>query len=372
MSDKAFFFAGGGTGGHIYPALAVAEQIIKLDGQSKIHFFCSGREIDSKILSKTNFPFTALPAKGLSLRPDRFIAFCKTFLQSSKITKEILRKTSNPSVVGVGGFVAGPVCWAAHKMKLPVALINVDIVPGKANKLIGRFADRIFLQFEDTKEHFRTKAQMEVVGCPLRGNFRQPNPEKIKSDLGLDKTKNILLITGASSGSQSINDTICKLLEKLGDYSESWQIVHITGIANYEQVKKSFVQSGSKLKYTILDYCDNMPDLLSASDLVIGRSGAVSVAEYAAASVPSVCMPYPHHKDLHQYLNAAKLVEAGAAIVVDDLPDAQERMEWLWEELEELLKDNHKLEEMKENCRQIAKKNAATVIAKKLLGIESQ
>jgi UDP-N-acetylglucosamine--N-acetylmuramyl-(pentapeptide) pyrophosphoryl-undecaprenol N-acetylglucosamine transferase len=110
-----------------------------------------------------------------------------------------------------------------------------------------------------------------------------------------------------------------------------------------------------------------MADLLAAADLVIGRSGAVSVAEYAAAAVPSICMPYPYHKDRHQYLNAGKLVEAGAGIVVDDLPDTTERAEWLWEELEQLLKDGAKREEMKKNCAAIANVNAASKIAERVL-----
>ncbi len=112
-----------------------------------------------------------------------------------------------------------------------------------------------------------------------------------------------------------------------------------------------------------------MPDLLSAAELAIGRSGAVSVAEYAAAEVPSICMPYPYHKDRHQYLNAGKLVEAGAAIIVDDVPDATDRREWLWEELEVLLKDDAKRLEMKQGCKDVANKTAATKIAERILGL---
>ena len=121
------------------------------------------------------------------------------------------------------------------------------------------------------------------------------------------------------------------------------------------------------MKNVVLDYCDDMGDLLSAADLVIGRSGAVSVAEYAASACPSICMPYPHHKDLHQYLNAGRLVDAGAAIIVDDVPDEKDRAEWLWEELEPLLKDDAKREKMKKACALIAIKDSSLKIAEKLL-----
>ncbi len=134
MSARTFFFAGGGTGGHIYPALAVAEKIIKLQPDAKIHFFCSSRPIDSQVLAQTGFEYTQLPAKGFSFRPAGLISFIKSFLESYQITKKAIAESENVVVIGVGGFVAAPVCRAAHKLKTPLALINVDIVPGRANK----------------------------------------------------------------------------------------------------------------------------------------------------------------------------------------------------------------------------------------------
>ncbi len=367
MDVKNIFFAGGGTGGHIYPALAVAEQTRKMRPQVKIHFFVSGRNIDTQILSKTDFEYTALPATGFSLRPGGLIRFFTTFIKSYKIAKEAIAGVQNTVVVGAGGFVAAPVCRAGHKLKAPVVLLNVDIVPGKANKVIGRFADEIFVQFEDTKEYFPRRAKVSVVGCPLRGGFENPQPAKAKSELGLDGNKKILLITGASSGSQNINESVCSLLDKLNAFASEWQIVHLTGRANFDNVNGMY--AGAKISHKVVDYYDDMPDLLAAADLVIGRSGAVSVAEYAAAGVPSICMPYPYHKDMHQYLNAGKLVEAGAAVVVDDLKDAADRTEWLWEELEELMKNDQKRKEMTEACGVIGNKRAAAQIAEKLLGL---
>jgi UDP-N-acetylglucosamine--N-acetylmuramyl-(pentapeptide) pyrophosphoryl-undecaprenol N-acetylglucosamine transferase len=296
------------------------------------------------------------------------ISFFKSFLESCRIAEKAIAESKNVVVIGVGGFVAAPVCRAAHKLKVPLALINVDIVPGRANKLIARWADVIFLQFEDTARYFRKgKTKINVVGCPLRSSFENLQPDKIKQQLGLDKNKKILLITGASSGSENINKTICSLLDRLGKFADSWQIVHLAGRANFEKVKDGY--ASAKISHKVLDYCDNMPDLLAATDLAIGRSGAVSVAEYAAAGVPSICMPYPYHKDMHQYLNAGKLVEAGAAIIVDDVPDETDRAEWLWEELEELMRDDRIRLEMKKACTEIARKDAALKIAEKLLSL---
>ena len=368
MQGKTFFFAGGGTGGHIYPAIAIAEQIVRLEPQARIHFFCSNRDIDAQILSKTDFGYTALPAKGFSIQPGRLISFCTSFFASCRIANEVIGESENVIVIGIGGFVAAPACYAAQKLNIPVVLLNVDIVPGRANKIIGHWADEIFVQFEDTAEHFaKSKAKVNVVGCPLRMGFDNPQPDKIKSELGLDENKKTLLITGASSGSENINEAVCSLLEKLNSFADHWQIVHLAGRRNFGKVQQQY--ANAKISYKVLDYCDDMPNLLAAVDLVVGRSGAVSVAEYAAAGLPSICMPYPYHKDRHQYLNAGKLVEAGAAIIVDDVPDAKDRAEWLAEELEQLMKDDEKRREMKNNCATIANTDAALKIAEKLLGI---
>jgi len=370
MSDRCFFFAGGGTGGHIYPAVAVAEQIVKIQPTAKIHFFCSTRSIDEQILGQTDFEYTRLPAKGFSIRPGKLISFCGSFLTSYKIAKEEIAKSKDAVVIGAGGFVSGPVCLAAHKRKVPIGLLNVDILPGRANKIIARWADEIFVQFQETSQYFADhSAKVNVVGCPLRSGFANPQPNQAIEQLGLDKEKKILLITGASSGSENINTAVCSLLRKLETFADNWQIVHLTGRRNLEKVESKY--RDAKIDYMVLGYFDDMPDLLAAADLVIGRSGAVSVAEFAAAGTPSICMPYPYHRDRHQYLNAGKLVEAGAAVIVDDIPDEKDRAEWLAEELKELMKDEKKRHEMKRSCEAIAKKDAALKIAEKLALIHS-
>jgi UDP-N-acetylglucosamine--N-acetylmuramyl-(pentapeptide) pyrophosphoryl-undecaprenol N-acetylglucosamine transferase len=368
MVEKSFFFAGGGTGGHIYPAVAVAEQIAKIKPEAKIHFFCSNRNIDKQILEKTDFEFTRLTAVGFSAHPGKLIGFCKSFFTSYKIAKKIIAESKDAMVIGAGGFVSAPVCLAAHKCKVPIGLVNVDIVPGRANKIISRWADEIFIQFEKTAQYFERKGgNVTIVGCPLRSGFDNPQPNRVIEQLDLNKDKKTLLITGASSGSQNINRVVCSLLEKLEAFAHNWQIVHLAGVNNYEKVNSEY--SNAKIGHIVLGYFDDMANLLAAADLVIGRSGAVSVAEFAVSETPSICMPYPYHKDKHQYLNAGKLVEVGAAVIVDDLPDEKDRSEWLWEELEELMKDNDKLQEMKNSCRTIAKKKAAQEIAQKLFEI---
>jgi UDP-N-acetylglucosamine--N-acetylmuramyl-(pentapeptide) pyrophosphoryl-undecaprenol N-acetylglucosamine transferase len=366
VSSATFFFAGGGTGGHIYPLLAVAEQVLARRPEAEIHFFHSTRAVDKRILDQTPFGRTPLPATGLSFHPVKLLRFARTFRESCRLATKVMADSTNPVVVGAGGFIAAPACRAGYKLGIPVALLNVDLLPGRANRLCARWANEIFVQFEESKSHFgRSRAVISPVGCPLRSGFAHPDPGRAIEDLGLDPDKNVLLITGASSGSARINEAVCRLLPQLEGFADTWQIVHLTGLDNYQTVRDRY--GGVRIRHKVLDYYDHMPDLFAATNLVVGRSGAVSVAEYAVAGVPSICMPYPHHKDMHQYLNAGKLVEVGAAVIVDDVPDLEDRAGWLLDELQELMPDEEKRREMSEACRQVARPHAAAEIAERLL-----
>jgi UDP-N-acetylglucosamine--N-acetylmuramyl-(pentapeptide) pyrophosphoryl-undecaprenol N-acetylglucosamine transferase len=366
VSDRSFFFAGGGTGGHIYPAIAVAERIIELDAGAKVRFLCSRREIDSRILGQSGFDYTPLPMTGFSFRPGKLADSFSSFVKSYRIARAAIAESGKAVLIGIGGFVSGPSCLAAHKLGVPIVVLNVDIIPGRANRMIARWADEIFVQFEETRRHFaKSRAKISVVGCPLRRAFDDIDPARAMKQLGLAKGKKLLLITGASSGAANINDAVCRLLERLGQFVDSWQIVHLAGLRHFEEIEAKYADA--KIGHKMLAYYDDMADLLAAAHLVVGRSGAVSVAEYAAAGVPSICIPYPYHKDRHQYLNAGKLVEAGAAVIVDDLADPSERAERLWHELEALMKDEERRLEMVEGCSQIANTQAAAIIARSLL-----
>ncbi len=369
MVSKTIFFAGGGTGGHLYPALAVATQLMAMAPDIDIRFLCSNRPIDDAILSKTPYAYTPLSAQGLGLKPASLIRFVRTFRDSARVARTQLENSAHPLVVGVGGFASSPVCWTAHRMGLPTVLINVDSVPGKANRLNARWASAVFIHFEDTTRAFSRfrKATVHAHGCPLRDDFSSPQPARAITELGLDAHKKILLITGASSGCQSINDAVARILPGMEAYAGTWQVVHLTGHRNYDTVSAQV--SPGHMSYHVLAYYEQMADLMKAADVIIGRSGAVSVAEYAASGVPSICMPYPHHKDNHQYINASKLVGVGAAIVVDDLPDLSGRSEWLWEELEPLLKDEGTRLAMAQACEQVATPDAARKIAEHLLSL---
>jgi UDP-N-acetylglucosamine--N-acetylmuramyl-(pentapeptide) pyrophosphoryl-undecaprenol N-acetylglucosamine transferase len=363
-----FFFAGGGTGGHIYPALAVAAELMQQQPKAEVVFFCSSRAVDARVLAGSGYEFFPLPAEGFSPHPVKAIRFVVQFLKSYYFAKQILLAGREESVViGTGGFVSAPVIFAARSLRIPVCVLNVDYVPGKANRMLARFAQTIFTQYDQTAAYFE-KRQDKVVaaGCPLRKEFAEPQPDEARQTLGLDADKKILLITGASSGSRSINEAMLKLLPHLAAFADDWQVVHLTGQAHYHEVKAA--TEGSSISYHPVDYYDRMADLYAASEIIVGRSGAVSVAEYAAAGRPAVCLPYPYHKDKHQTLNAAEMVEAGGAVVVEDIiGNTDQTAAALMDVLRDLMAHDARRARMAAAARSVARPDAAARIAKLLL-----
>jgi UDP-N-acetylglucosamine--N-acetylmuramyl-(pentapeptide) pyrophosphoryl-undecaprenol N-acetylglucosamine transferase len=360
------FFAGGGTGGHIYPALAVAQQLVKIRPGMRITFFCSDRPIDADILTKSGFDFVPLPATGFSAHPVHLIKFIAATYKSYRNAKAIIAAYPAAAMVGVGGFVStGPVL-AAHKLGIPTFMLNTDSVPGKANRFLAGYVDAIFAQFELSRGLFgKAGDKVVITGCPLRPEFADPDRNAAFKDLGLDPAKRVLLVTGASTGAKTINQTIGALLDKLGAFSDGWQIVHLSGNAEYESVNRDY--AGCRIAHKIVNYYDGMASLLAAGDLVIGRAGAVSVAEFAAVGLPSICMPYPFHKDNHQRLNAEQLEKAGCCVIVDDKIDAAANAAALWPHLQKLMSDPAALEIMRLNARKFGISNAAADIAKRIL-----
>ena len=397
----AFFFAGGGTGGHIYPGIAIAERIAELSPASSISFFCSERPIDSHILSASRFDFVKLPAQGFVLRPTGLIRFISGLVKSVRIARQTMaQSTGRRVVIASGGFVSVPVALAATRLGADILLVNVDSIPGKANKLLTRFASKAFVQFNATKEWFSNRRiDVSVVGCPLRADFNQADGKRAIAELELDKTKKTLVVTGASSGATNINNAISKLLPKLAKFSNNWQIAHVTGKTHYEKIKTTRQDKTTKqdetaktacqdetakttdqdeatkapsreavIGYRAVDYYERMADLYAAADLIVGRAGAVSVAEYAASATASICIPYPYHKDRHQYLNAAQLADSGAAVIVDDLPgDPDQTSAGLFKALSTLMADDEKRQEMADSAAKMANPDSAKTIAEEIL-----
>jgi len=266
-------------------------------------------------------------------------------------------------VIGSGGLSSVPPVLEAVRAGIPSVLLNPDAIPGRANRMLGSRVDAVFTQFEDTTAWFRRKERVLVTGCPIREAFNRASREKGIGRFRLDPDRRTLLITGASLGARNINEAVAALLPDLRK-SEGWQILHLTGEADYEAVRSAYQTSGSDAK--VLAYTEDMPDALAAADLVVSRAGASTLAELTAVGRASILMPYPYHRDQHQLANAGCLARAGAARIVPDRKTTRKNIPSLRAALEELMRNDGAREAMASAARRIGRGDAAARVAERI------
>ena len=326
MSERqsiGFIFAGGGTGGHIYPALAIIEQLHAIDAQVGVHILSSNRAVDAEILNKEQVPFSAIVAMPISKKPKGMLRFVRSWRPSIRQTQQQIHvfqaKYDRVVLVAMGGFVAGPAARAANEMGVSVVLVNLDAVPGKANRLIAKKAQTIYTAA--AIQGYPSWAQINPI---VRNQMSETiNQAQARESFGLDGETKTLLITGGSQGATSINAFVRTLVDEHPDAFEGWQIIHQVGEkvadAELEAYRDLCAQRG--VKAWIHRYIDEMGTALSSADCVMARCGAGTVAECWAARVPAVFFPYPYHADEHQKHNAKPMADARCAIVLDDHVD---------------------------------------------------
>lgn len=334
-------FAGGGSGGHLFPALAVAERVRERVPDADLVFLCSQRRIDESILSQASEAFVPLGAQPLAWRPFpaalwRFAAGWRRAVARTRAVLAERRAASRPAIVALmGGFVAAPAARAARSAGLPVVLVNLDVVPGKANRLAARFASRLVsaVPCPDFPSFSR-----EVVGMPIRRRaIAAAAPEECRRRLGLAPDHLTLLVTGASQGAGTLNRLVTDLIREHPAAFSGWQILHLTGEADFEEVRQGY--AGGAVPAVVLPFLSEMALAWGAADLALSRCGASSVAEAVANRVPTLFSPYPWHRDEHQRLNAQPWVDAGLAWLEADRIDPQENLDLMGLRLLEVMAD---------------------------------
>jgi UDP-N-acetylglucosamine--N-acetylmuramyl-(pentapeptide) pyrophosphoryl-undecaprenol N-acetylglucosamine transferase len=365
---RTIFLAGGGTGGHLYPGIAVAEALRDKRPDVKCLFLCTTREIDRVILEPTGFDFIEQPIE----RPVRSISgllkFWKSWGQTKDLVRQAIKDRSPAAVVGLGGYAAGVGVKLATAQKVPTVLINPDVIPGKSNYYLMKRSAAVCCQFEQTRQHVSTgrNEKLVVTGCPIRRDFTAMPPHaEAAGRLGLDPLLSTLTITGASQGAQTINEAVPHTLSQLN--MQGWQVLHLSGRNNADAVRESY--RSVNVPARVIDFTPAMADVWSATDLTISRAGASTCAELTACGVPSILMPYPFHKDQHQRFNAKVLEDGGAAVLLDDLRDAKQNATRLRPVLELLLHDSGRRKSMAESARKQGKPHAAHAVADVILGL---
>jgi len=366
-SDKPWFvIAGGGTGGHLYPGLAVAESVLSFQPDFQVTVFGTSRAIDRKLTEARGYELVAQEVQAFPARPWHWPAFLAAWFRSVKAARERFEQRRPAMVLGLGGYAAGPPVTAAAKMGIPSAIFNPDAVPGRANRRLGPRVDRIFVQWDRTAEHFRGAKTVVCSGCPIRPAFAAATREQACASLKLDPDRPTVLITGASQGAHSINAAMMQIVD-LWRVATDWQIIHLTGPSDLEACRKQYKAEGVDAR--VYGYTEHMALCMAASDLVVSRAGASTLAEITAMSLPSILMPYPFDRKKHQLTNAKVLVDEGAAILVEDTNDPTSNADRLRGELRDLMRSDESRRRMARAAGAIGRTDAAEVIAEQLLAM---
>jgi len=365
-----FVFAGGGTGGHLYPPLAVAFAIRERLPRSRIAFHCTHRPIDRRILESTGFEVIPQDVQALRIgKPWTYPSFMAAWIAARRACRRAFQEHRPAMVLGTGGFASGPPVVEAHRAGIPTALLNPDVVPGRANRYLASRTDAVFVQWDESLRWFGGHRHVRVTGCPVRVDFRRAERAAGIAVFGLEPERKTLLVTGASLGARTINEAVVALRDELAMRAD-WQILHITGTADYEGVVAAY--SGHSLVAKVLAFTDRMAEAVAAADLVVARAGASSLAEITALGRPAVLMPYPHHRDRHQEANACVLTQRGAACLVRDRANARENAAALGRELLQLMGDAPAVVRMAEAARRLGRPDAAEVVAEEVLGLAQE
>ena len=308
-SPRTILFAGGGSGGHIYPNLAVLERLREVDPGVTAHLLISNRPVDEQIVRKEQLPFTALPALPLVFKPKPLWAFYQAYKQSELVTLDVIAKTNASAMIATGGFVSGPAVSAAQKAGIPVALLNLDAVPGRANRFIANKTTEAFTTYSTPQLR-----RAQRIGMPLRHSaIGTLKPEKARWDLGpaprprhdpgLRRVSGVNVDQRDDDGALHARPTPQGTGKLAGDPPDRTQ-------RSRRWCSGPMTRPGCGGWPTA--FCHKMGAVWSAATVAIGRAGAGSVAEAWVNAVPTIFMPYPYHKDQHQRLNAEPLVSSRA------------------------------------------------------------
>jgi UDP-N-acetylglucosamine--N-acetylmuramyl-(pentapeptide) pyrophosphoryl-undecaprenol N-acetylglucosamine transferase len=341
--------AAGGTGGHIYPGIAVAKEIVRRNQNSVIRFVGTARGLETRLVPQAGFELSLIESAGLknvSLKARLYGLWLlpKSFFAARRLIQEF-----KPDLVaGAGGYVTGPVLLMAAMMKIPTLVMESNALPGWTNRRLARFVDAAAVTFESSLKFFHGKGV--VTGNPVRREFFEIKPKP------RDPSSFSILIFGGSQGARAINNGMVEALPLLNEYNGRLRITHQTGESDYEKIRVGYEQAGWLDHADVRRYIDDMVTSFANADLVICRAGATTSAELVAAGKAAIMVPFPFAADDHQRHNAEALQEKGAARMILQQDLTAER---LAKEISSLVKEPERVTAMEEAARRLAHGDAA-------------
>ncbi|GAB6181889.1 undecaprenyldiphospho-muramoylpentapeptide beta-N-acetylglucosaminyltransferase [Desulfotomaculum defluvii] len=356
---------GGGTGGHIYPALAIARGIQNYFSEAEILYVGTNRGLEADIVPKANFPFRAITVSGLQRKVslENFRVLWRAY-QGYREASSIINDFQPDVVIGTGGYVCGPVVMAAARKGIPTLIHEQNALPGITNRILARFVDQVTVTFEDSLQYFGTKPKITLTGLPVRPEILQAERQGALNTFGFKNDRLTILVFGGSRGARKINQAMVETIKKYGQ-DHRIQILHATGQVGYEEFIQELTNSGIDVEQygniIIKPYLYNMHEALAAADLIVSRSGAATLAEITILGLPSILIPYPFASENHQEHNARALVDRGAAVLIKDSELDGLR---LVRTIEDIIQDKEKLKNMAQASRKLGRPEALNDIIK--------
>lgn len=346
----------GGTGGHIYPALAIIEKIKEKEPDSEFLYIGTHNRMEKDIVPNRGIPFKSIEMYGFNKKNLlKNFKTVKCIFKGFKDCKKMIKEFNPDIVIGVGGYVTVPVIKEAKKLGYKTFIHEQNSIPGKANRYLSKYCDLIGVSFKSSMEYL-PKEKTILTGNPCSEHATEVTAVT-KTELGLSSNKKLVLITMGSLGSKTVNEVIIKSMDKFKN--KNYEVLYITGKAIYDSVKDIKVPSNVK----ILPFYENLVKVMKRTDLMITRAGASTLSELIALEIPSILIPSPYVANNHQYINALDLIDNDAALMIEEkdlTPDT------LINKIDEIINDSVKLKVMKNNLEKLKVENSSLLIYNKI------
>ena len=352
--------AGGGTGGHLFPGIAVAESFLAQDETNEVLFVGTARGIEARVIPQEGYPLhlievTGIKGKGILQKLKSLWAIPNAVFQSLTL----LRRYKAQAVLGVGGYASGPVLLAAWLLRLPTAVCEQNSVPGLTNRILGKLVRKVYGTFAHAKSYFPEK-KFVLSGNPMRTQLIEAFQKTEKTQTEEAQADALqLLVLGGSQGAQALNQAVPAALRLLKEEGHALKVVHQSGERNFDEVEKTYKDSG--LNVEVKAFIKDMVSTYRQSDIALTRAGASTCTEIALMGVPTIMVPFPYATDDHQTLNARELEKVDG---IKLLPEKEMTPDRLAQELKTLLKDISIRDKMTQNLKSVAKPDAAKEIAR--------
>ncbi len=341
----------GGTGGHIYPALAIINKIKSEEPDSEFLYIGTHNRMENDIVPKANIPFKSIEIYGFSKNIIKDFKTAGCLLKSYSKCKKMIRDFNPDVVIGVGGYVTAPVIYTAKKLGYKTVIHEQNCFPGKSNQFLGKYSDLIFVSFKSSMKYFPSYKTV-FSGNPCSEDALKSKAVD-KKNYGLSNSKKLVLIVMGSLGSSRINDF---LISTMGLFNEKkYEVLFVTGKASYDEV----IKNSFPTNVHVVPYVDGMTGLMKNVDLIVSRAGASTLSEIIALKLPSILIPSPYVANNHQYKNALDLVNSGSSVMIEE---KNLKGDVLVRKIDELLYDDSKISEMKNNLKSLMIDNSASLI----------